>query len=160
MRVCGHSPPGRAPLAAFVGDRSRPLKHVQRARLVLHSADRLPAVEISRKAVISRPAVWRWQRHYAEESVQRRSRASRKPRQGTGRYGNDRQGKPTAVETDMHRLAGNRWQTWQDLCMFRHGRRELRCFWLIRLRATESYPNRTAHAAPACPLRDLVNDPG
>jgi transposase len=70
----------RAQLAAIVGDRSRPLKHVQRARLVLHSADRLPAVEISRKAGVSRPAVWRWQRHYAEEGVQRLLReGSRKP---------------------------------------------------------------------------------
>jgi transposase len=70
----------RAQLAAIVGDRSRPLKHVQRARLVLHSADRLPAVEISRKAGVSRPAVWRWQRHYAEEGDQRLLReGSRKP---------------------------------------------------------------------------------
>jgi hypothetical protein len=28
----------RARLAAIIGDRSRPLKHVQRARIVLHSA--------------------------------------------------------------------------------------------------------------------------
>jgi hypothetical protein len=33
----------RARLAAVVGDRRRPLKHVQRARIVLYSADRLPA---------------------------------------------------------------------------------------------------------------------
>jgi transposase len=70
----------RAQLAAIVGDRSRPLKHVQRARIVLHSADRLSAVEISRKAGVSRPAVWRWQHHYAEEGVQRLLReGSRKP---------------------------------------------------------------------------------
>lgn len=29
----------RARLAAIVGDRSRPFKHVQRARIVLHSAE-------------------------------------------------------------------------------------------------------------------------
>ena len=70
----------RAQLAAIVGDRSRPLKHVQRARIVLHSADRLSAVEISRKAGVSRPAVWRWQHHYAEEGVQRLLReGTRKP---------------------------------------------------------------------------------
>src|SRR5258707_15782591 len=34
----------RVRLAAIVGDRSRPLKHVQRARIVLHSADRLPVL--------------------------------------------------------------------------------------------------------------------
>src|SRR3954451_18037412 len=70
----------RAQLAAIVGDRSRPLKHVQRARIVLHSADRLAAVEISRRAGVSRPAVWRWQRHYAEEGVERLlDEGSRKP---------------------------------------------------------------------------------
>jgi transposase len=70
----------RARLAAIIGDRSRPLKHVQRARIVLHSADRLPALEISRRSGVSRPAVWRWQRHYAEEGVERLLReGSRKP---------------------------------------------------------------------------------
>src|SRR5277367_2320683 len=59
----------RARLAAIVGDRSRPLKHVQRARIVLHSADRLPVLEVARRVSISRPAVWRWQRRYAEEGV-------------------------------------------------------------------------------------------
>src|SRR5438552_16704146 len=48
----------RVRLAAIVGDRSRPLKHVQRARIVLHSADRLPVLEVARRASVSRPAVW------------------------------------------------------------------------------------------------------
>jgi transposase len=70
----------RARLAAIVGDRSRPLKHVQRARIVLHSADRLPALEVARRSEVSRPAVWRWQRHYAEGGVERLLReGSRKP---------------------------------------------------------------------------------
>ena len=70
----------RARLAAIVGDRSRPLKHVQRARIILHSADRLPALEVARRSDVSRPAVWRWQRHYAEGSVDRLLReGSRKP---------------------------------------------------------------------------------
>src|ERR1700676_339745 len=59
----------RARLAAIVGDRSRPLKHVQRAGIVLHSADRLPVLAVARRAGVSRPAVWRWQRRYAEEGV-------------------------------------------------------------------------------------------
>src|SRR3981189_3597790 len=59
----------RVRLAAIVGDRSRPLKHVQRARIGLHSADRLPVLEVARRASVSRPAVWRWQRRYAEEGV-------------------------------------------------------------------------------------------
>jgi hypothetical protein len=37
-------------------------------------------------------------------------------------------GEPSAVETDMHRLAGNRWQTRQNPRTFRHGGCELRCF--------------------------------
>src|SRR5213082_714173 len=60
----------RVRLAAIVGDRSRPLKHVQRARIVLHSADRLPVLEVAHRASVSRPAVWRWQRRYAEEGVE------------------------------------------------------------------------------------------
>jgi hypothetical protein len=70
----------RARLAAIVADRSRPLKHVQRARIVLHSADRLSALEVARRAEVSRPAVWRWQMHYAEGGVDRLLReGSRKP---------------------------------------------------------------------------------
>ncbi len=56
-------------LTAIVGDRSRPLKHVQRARIVLLSAERLPVLEVARRAGVSRPAVWRWQRRYAEAGV-------------------------------------------------------------------------------------------
>ena len=70
----------RARLAAIIGDRSRPLKHVQRAQIVLYSADRLPALEVARRSAVSRPAVWRWQRHYAEGGVERLLReGSRKP---------------------------------------------------------------------------------
>src|ERR1051326_171159 len=59
----------RVRLAAIVGDRSRPLKHVQRARIVLHSADRLPVLEVARRASVSRPAVGRWQRASAKEGM-------------------------------------------------------------------------------------------
>ncbi len=59
----------RARLAAIVGDRSRPLKHVQRARIVLFSAERLAALEVARRAGVSRPTAWRWQRRYAEDGV-------------------------------------------------------------------------------------------
>jgi transposase len=59
----------RARLAAVVGDRSRPLKHIQRARIVVHSADRLSVAEVARRAGVSRPAVWRWQSRFAEEGV-------------------------------------------------------------------------------------------
>jgi hypothetical protein len=36
----------RARLAAIIGDRNRPLKHVQRARIVLLSADRLSVLSL------------------------------------------------------------------------------------------------------------------
>ena len=60
----------RVRLAAIVGDRNRLLKHVQRARIVLFSAERLPALGSGRRAGVSRPAVWRWQRRYAEAGVE------------------------------------------------------------------------------------------
>ena len=59
----------RARLAAIIGDRRRPLKHVQRARIVLLSADRLSVAEVARRVGVSRPAVWRWQQRYAEQGV-------------------------------------------------------------------------------------------
>src|SRR4051794_5890482 len=59
----------RVRLEAIVADRNRPRKHVARARLVLLSADRLDVAAIARQAGIGRPAVWRWQRRYAEAGV-------------------------------------------------------------------------------------------
>jgi transposase len=59
----------RARLAAIIGDRNRPQKHVQRARIVLLSADRLPVAEIARLVGVSRPSVWRWQRRFGESGV-------------------------------------------------------------------------------------------
>ena len=59
----------RARLAAIIGDRNRPQKHVQRARIVLLSADRLPVSEIARLVGVSRPSVWRWQRRFGESGV-------------------------------------------------------------------------------------------
>jgi transposase len=56
-------------LDAIASDRSRALKHIQRAKIVLFSAERLPVLEIARRAGVSRPAVWRWQQRYAEEGV-------------------------------------------------------------------------------------------
>jgi transposase len=56
----------RARLEAIVGDRNHSHKHVQRARIVLLSAERLAVAEVARSAGVSRPAVWRWQRRYAE----------------------------------------------------------------------------------------------
>jgi len=60
----------RAGLAALVADRNRPRKHVERAHIVLYLADRLTAAEVARRAGVSRPAVWRWQRRFAEAGVE------------------------------------------------------------------------------------------
>src|ERR1700745_3585928 len=59
----------RAQLVALVGDRTRPHKHVLRARIILLSADRLPVLSIEQRAGVSRPAGWRWQPLCAENGV-------------------------------------------------------------------------------------------
>jgi transposase len=59
----------RARLTAILGDRNHPLKHVQRANIVLLSAARLSVLEVARRTGVSRPAVWRWQVRYAEQGV-------------------------------------------------------------------------------------------
>jgi transposase/predicted DNA-binding transcriptional regulator AlpA len=67
-------------LTAIIEDRNRPLKHIQRARIILLCAERLTVQEVARRAGVSRPAVWRWQRRYAEGGVERLLReGSRKP---------------------------------------------------------------------------------
>ena len=73
------SPEDRARLAAIIGDRSRPLKHIQRARIVLFSADRLPVLDVARRAGVSRPAVWRWQLRYAEAGAEALLRDKTRP---------------------------------------------------------------------------------
>jgi transposase len=70
----------RARLEAIVADRNRAQKHVARARIILGSADRLSVAEVAKGAGIGRPAVWRWQRRFAEAGVDGLLRdATRKP---------------------------------------------------------------------------------
>ena len=70
----------RARLEAIVADRNRAQKHVARARIILGSADRLSVAEVARRARVGRPAVWRWQRRFAEAGVDGLLRdATRKP---------------------------------------------------------------------------------
>jgi transposase len=70
----------RAGLEAIVADRNRAQKHVARARIILGSADRLKVAEVARRAGVGRPAVWRWQRRFAEAGIDGLLRdASRKP---------------------------------------------------------------------------------
>jgi transposase len=44
---------------------------VQRAKIVLFSGDRLSVLEVARRAGVSRPAVWRWQKRFPDCSGQR-----------------------------------------------------------------------------------------
>jgi transposase len=70
----------RARLEAIVADRNRAQKHVARARIILSSAERRSVAEVARHAGVGRPAVWRWQRRFAEAGVEGLLRdASRKP---------------------------------------------------------------------------------
>jgi transposase len=70
----------RARLEAIVADRNRAQKHLARARIILGSADRLSVAEVASRAGIGRPAVWRWQRRFAEAGIASLLRdATRKP---------------------------------------------------------------------------------
>ncbi len=60
----------RAQLAAIVADRNRPRKHIERARIVLASADRQSAQWVAQSTGVSRPTVWRWQQRFAESGVE------------------------------------------------------------------------------------------
>jgi transposase len=60
----------RAQLAAIAADRNRPRKHVERARIVLVSADRHSAQQVAHSIGVSRPTVWRWQQRFAESGVE------------------------------------------------------------------------------------------
>jgi transposase-like protein len=51
----------RVRLEAIVKERNHSHKHVQRAQIVLLSADRLAVAEVARRVGVSRPAIWRWQ---------------------------------------------------------------------------------------------------
>ena len=59
----------RERLEAIVADRNQRQKYVERARIVLASADRGPAQRIAQGIGLSRPTVWRWQQRFAEAGV-------------------------------------------------------------------------------------------
>src|SRR5215471_4812555 len=59
----------REQLAVIAADRNRPRKHVERARIVLASADRGSAQRVAHSVGVSRPTVWRWQQRFAEMGV-------------------------------------------------------------------------------------------
>ena len=49
----------RKQLARIATDRNRPRKHVERARIVLASADRQSAQRVAQTIGVNRPTVWR-----------------------------------------------------------------------------------------------------
>ena len=59
----------RERLQGIADDRNQLRKHVERARIVLASAERKPAQRVAVHADVSRPTVWRWQQRYAEAGV-------------------------------------------------------------------------------------------
>jgi transposase len=59
----------RTRLTAVIQDRNRLHKHVQRAKIALHSAEGRCVLDVARLSGVSRPAVWRWQKRYAEQGV-------------------------------------------------------------------------------------------
>src|SRR5271168_3499544 len=60
----------REQLTAIVADRNRPRKHIERARIVLASADRGSAQGVAQTISVSRPTVWRWQQRFAEAGAE------------------------------------------------------------------------------------------
>jgi Homeodomain-like domain len=53
-------------LERVVAGRNSPQKHVWRARIILATADGCGTAEIMRRAGVSKPSVWRWQRRFME----------------------------------------------------------------------------------------------
>jgi transposase/pimeloyl-ACP methyl ester carboxylesterase len=60
----------REQLAAIAAHRNRPRKHIERAHIVLASADRHSAQRVAQSIGVSRPTVWRWQQRFAETGVE------------------------------------------------------------------------------------------
>jgi len=57
----------RERLEAIASDRNQPGKYVERARVVLVSANGRPVQHAAKEVQVSRPTVWRWQQRFAEE---------------------------------------------------------------------------------------------
>ena len=85
----------RARLNAIIGDRSRPLKHIQRARILLLSAERLSLQQVARQAGVSRPAVWRGSNAMARRAA-RACCARRHGRRARQRIRHDNTARPRA----------------------------------------------------------------
>jgi transposase len=73
-------PGDRERLEAVAGDGNSAQKHVWRARIILATAEGCGTAEVMRRAGVSKPCVWRWQRRFMEAGVDGLLRdKSRKP---------------------------------------------------------------------------------
>jgi transposase len=63
-------PGDRERLEAVVADRNSAQKHVWRAQIILATAEGYGTVEIMRRAGVSKPSVWRWQRRFMAAGVE------------------------------------------------------------------------------------------
>jgi transposase len=85
----------REQLAGIAGNRNRPRKYIERARIVLASAGRHAAQRVAQSIGVSRPTVWRWHERFAESGVEGLLRdKTRKPGKS-----------PLAAETTAHVVA-------------------------------------------------------
>jgi len=64
-------PGDRERLEAVLADRNSPQKHVWRARIILATAEGCGTTEVMRRAGVSKPCVWRWQRRFMEAGGRR-----------------------------------------------------------------------------------------
>jgi hypothetical protein len=62
-------PVDRERLTAIVSDWNRQRKHIERAQVILASAEGGPVQQIATHLGVSRPMIWRWQQRFAEEGV-------------------------------------------------------------------------------------------
>ena len=62
-------PGDRERMKAIVNDRNSSQKRVWRARIILATAEGCGTAEIMRRAGVSKPCVWRWQRRFMEAGV-------------------------------------------------------------------------------------------
>jgi transposase len=62
-------PGDRERLAAVIGSRNSPQKHVWRAQIVLLSGDGLGTMAIQRQTGKGKPTIWRWQARFMAKGV-------------------------------------------------------------------------------------------
>ena len=53
-----------------MADRNSPRKHLWRARIILATGEGCGTAEIMRRAGVSKPSVWRWQRRFMDAGVE------------------------------------------------------------------------------------------